>query len=155
MFCSKCGKQIPDGARFCQGCGRPVNIAQPMPQSEQPAGTAQYIPQSEQPTGTAQSMIQSEQPAGTAQPMPQAAGRPTAPLPAEQPVKCSACWMMAYPGRGRCLICDTDWGVTVPPESGCGQEPQQATMPEHTYNQELVAVSESVQQPVLNEGKDR
>lgn len=27
MFCSKCGQQIPDGASFCQRCGKPVNTA--------------------------------------------------------------------------------------------------------------------------------
>lgn len=24
MFCPKCGKEIPDGARFCSGCGNPI-----------------------------------------------------------------------------------------------------------------------------------
>lgn len=26
MFCPKCGKQIPEGAKFCGGCGNPVNL---------------------------------------------------------------------------------------------------------------------------------
>ncbi len=24
MFCSKCGKELPEGARFCENCGSPV-----------------------------------------------------------------------------------------------------------------------------------
>lgn len=28
MFCPKCGKQIPDGAKFCGGCGNPVKAQQ-------------------------------------------------------------------------------------------------------------------------------
>ncbi len=27
MFCKYCGKQIPDGAKFCPSCGRPVKTA--------------------------------------------------------------------------------------------------------------------------------
>lgn len=29
MFCPKCGKQLPDGARFCVGCGSPMTSEQP------------------------------------------------------------------------------------------------------------------------------
>ena len=25
MFCSKCGKELPDNSRFCTGCGAKVN----------------------------------------------------------------------------------------------------------------------------------
>ena len=28
MFCEKCGKELPDGAKFCEGCGAPVGGAQ-------------------------------------------------------------------------------------------------------------------------------
>jgi hypothetical protein len=28
MFCEKCGKQLPEGSAFCDGCGAPVNAAQ-------------------------------------------------------------------------------------------------------------------------------
>ena len=24
MFCQNCGKQLPDSAKFCSGCGQPV-----------------------------------------------------------------------------------------------------------------------------------
>ena len=32
MFCSKCGKQNPDGAAFCDGCGNQLNAAPAAPQ---------------------------------------------------------------------------------------------------------------------------
>ena len=28
MFCEKCGKELPEGAKFCEGCGTPVGGAQ-------------------------------------------------------------------------------------------------------------------------------
>lgn len=31
MFCGNCGKRIPDGARFCPGCGAPAPDAEPEP----------------------------------------------------------------------------------------------------------------------------
>ena len=39
MFCSNCGKEISDGARFCGGCGAPVGAPSSVPQSSptQPA----------------------------------------------------------------------------------------------------------------------
>lgn len=36
MFCQKCGKQIPDTANFCDGCGAPVNRGAPRPVGGQP-----------------------------------------------------------------------------------------------------------------------
>lgn len=96
MFCAKCGKQIPDGASFCQACGKPVNIA-----------------------GLSQPMYQAKQS------MPQVVGRPTAPLPIEQPVRCPACGMLAYSGQSHCLICDADLSTAVTSEQRCEQESQQ------------------------------
>ena len=29
MFCDKCGQEIPQGSRFCPGCGAPVDAAPP------------------------------------------------------------------------------------------------------------------------------
>lgn len=31
MFCPNCGKELPDGAKFCSGCGRPVDRPQEQP----------------------------------------------------------------------------------------------------------------------------
>lgn len=50
MFCSNCGNQIPDGARFCGKCGTPVE----MPQQQQPVQP--------QPEAQPQAQVQSEQP---------------------------------------------------------------------------------------------
>lgn len=35
MFCSKCGKSLADDARFCSGCGNPVNL-EPAPVAAEP-----------------------------------------------------------------------------------------------------------------------
>lgn len=37
MFCKNCGKQLPDDAKFCSGCGTPVNSPIPPQQAEPPA----------------------------------------------------------------------------------------------------------------------
>ena len=29
MFCTKCGKQMPEGVLFCTACGNPMNAAPP------------------------------------------------------------------------------------------------------------------------------
>lgn len=34
MICMRCGAPIPDGDRFCSGCGTPVQVAQPAPQPQ-------------------------------------------------------------------------------------------------------------------------
>lgn len=34
MFCPKCGKQLPNDAKFCGGCGSPVAGAQPVPPAQ-------------------------------------------------------------------------------------------------------------------------
>lgn len=122
MFCSKCGKQIPDRANFCQCCGKPVNTA-----------------------GLPRPISQAEQPTGIAQPVTRVVRRPTAPLPAEAPIKCPVCGMLAYSGRSHCLICDADLGAAVPPERGSGQDSQQTSVSEQTSNQESEALSESAQ----------
>lgn len=55
MFCPKCGKQIPEGAKFCGGCGNPVK-----PLSEAPsAGRMQFTkaaepPKQQKPSGSNQ-----------------------------------------------------------------------------------------------------
>ncbi len=34
MFCEKCGKQIPDGSKFCNNCGATQHAVQPVPAPE-------------------------------------------------------------------------------------------------------------------------
>ena len=43
MYCGNCGKNIPDGSKFCEGCGAPV--AQAAPQQPQYQPQLQYQPQ--------------------------------------------------------------------------------------------------------------
>ena len=42
MFCENCGKNLPDGAKFCNGCGAKI-------EPEQPAYTAAAEPALERP----------------------------------------------------------------------------------------------------------
>ena len=53
MFCSQCGKQIPDGSRFCNFCGahQPVNDPNPDP-APRPAGQGGYQDYSKDPDYT-------------------------------------------------------------------------------------------------------
>lgn len=37
MFCKNCGKQLPDDAKFCSGCGTPVNSPIPPQQADPPS----------------------------------------------------------------------------------------------------------------------
>ncbi len=41
MFCTNCGKQIPDDSRFCEYCG--TSVADGMPQNQQKASTTQRV----------------------------------------------------------------------------------------------------------------
>lgn len=41
MFCSKCGAQLQDGAKFCPSCGAPAGATAPMQQPQQPQQTWQ------------------------------------------------------------------------------------------------------------------
>ena len=40
MFCSSCGKEQPEGAKFCRECGKPMVGAQPSPSAEAPPSMA-------------------------------------------------------------------------------------------------------------------
>lgn len=42
MFCSQCGKEVPEGAAFCAGCGTPVGAAPAAPAA--PVATAEAKP---------------------------------------------------------------------------------------------------------------
>ena len=33
MFCSNCGAQLPDHAKFCNMCGTPTGVGGPAPQA--------------------------------------------------------------------------------------------------------------------------
>lgn len=39
MFCTHCGKELPDDVRFCTGCGNAVTPATTPPQNSAPAET--------------------------------------------------------------------------------------------------------------------
>jgi uncharacterized Zn finger protein (UPF0148 family) len=36
MICPKCKKELPDGSKFCNHCGNPINTEQPKQQPQQP-----------------------------------------------------------------------------------------------------------------------
>jgi uncharacterized RDD family membrane protein YckC len=36
MFCTRCGLNVPEGTRFCQGCGQEVGVAAPAAQNAPP-----------------------------------------------------------------------------------------------------------------------
>ena len=64
MFCPKCGKQIPDGAKFCPGCGNKVQISGGNAQQvKKPDGNMQQtkksggnVQQAKKPDGNVQQM---------------------------------------------------------------------------------------------------
>ena len=85
MFCTKCGKELPDGSLFCTGCGnkmvaapaQPVQEVQPAVPVQQPM-QAGYVPQ------------QPVQPGYTPNMQPYQAAQPTTgmqPMPGAQPVQ--------------------------------------------------------------------
>ena len=41
MFCKSCGKEIPEGAKFCSGCGTPVEPAQGAPEDQKGTNTVE------------------------------------------------------------------------------------------------------------------
>ena len=48
MFCSNCGKQLPDNARFCADCGQPVRIPEkPIVTEPEPEPVAAPVPPAE------------------------------------------------------------------------------------------------------------
>ena len=49
MICTKCGAEIPDGAKFCINCGNAAVAAEPAPQPEQPVYEAPQQPAYEAP----------------------------------------------------------------------------------------------------------
>lgn len=71
MFCTNCGKQLPDDAKFCSGCGTPVNPPAPPQEPEPPAEPVQ-LPQAgfPQPEEAAPGTPVSEDPAPAGEPAP-------------------------------------------------------------------------------------
>ena len=49
MICTKCGAEIPEGAKFCINCGNAAVAAEPAPQPEQPVYEAPQQPAYEAP----------------------------------------------------------------------------------------------------------
>ena len=47
MFCSNCGKQLPDGAKFCAECGQPIRIPEKPIVNEEPAPVSAPEPEPE------------------------------------------------------------------------------------------------------------
>ena len=96
MFCQKCGKQIPDGATFCNFCGGQQGVvaqAPPAPGYPPQQGPPGYPPQA---------------PPGYPPQAPPAAQHPAAYAPAgTKDLKCSSCGAPITPQSGLTLItCD-------------------------------------------------
>lgn len=115
MFCKNCGVQIHDGAKFCQRCGTPAPVVQPVPQTAGESAVSQHAPQEDVGSSVSQSG------------MAMSSGRPTAPLPQSRPVQCPACGMLMFPERRHCLICDKDLGNALEPEQNRGKDEQTVT----------------------------
>lgn len=43
MFCRYCGNELPDDAKFCNGCGKPVSDASSVPASSQNESASEAI----------------------------------------------------------------------------------------------------------------
>lgn len=107
MFCHDCGKQLPDGVKFCHYCGARQHIKATMPaDAARPAPAPQPAP--------------APAPAPTPAPAPQPAPRPApapapqpAPAPAPQPAPQPSSAPGAMLGSGQCaykVATDTEFG---------------------------------------------
>lgn len=96
MFCSNCGKQIPDGSAFCPSCGKGLNNAQqpPLPQQtpQQPATPVQTNAAPAQVAQTPAQPIPQQFYPGNAASVYQAAPAPAAPI---EPKKKKPVWLTA------------------------------------------------------------
>ena len=97
MFCPNCGKENPDGASFCAGCGMALGTpvaAQPAPQPAAPVAQPVAAPVAAAPVAAApvaaaapqqpaaqQTIIPPQQPQAQAQPQPQAQPKESSMLP--------------------------------------------------------------------------
>lgn len=86
MFCTKCGNQLRENARFCPKCGAPVRAAQPpvaVAAAPAPKPAAAQAPQT--------AAVQTPQPAAVQTPQPAAVQAPQpAPVQAPQPAAAQA-----------------------------------------------------------------
>lgn len=82
MFCKNCGKELPDTAKFCSGCGTPVAPAEPQaalvsePEVQEPAVSAEDTAPVEEQTSAAPA---AEEPAAAETPVRQEPEVPAAP----------------------------------------------------------------------------
>lgn len=104
MYCSKCGKELPEGAQFCPSCGNPVSPPPVPSQTQDSGGHDQGVPLPEQPSTPAgpqpnppteaQSSTppkpQANTPPAPQQNIPPVSGQDTPPVPNEE-IKCPRC----------------------------------------------------------------
>jgi len=80
MFCTKCGTQINEGAKFCTGCGAPCSAPAPAAVPVTPVTPAPVAAQPAQPQG--QPLYVPVEPTPAAQPIPEAQPSPVQPVQA-------------------------------------------------------------------------
>ncbi len=126
MFCQKCGKQIPDGAVFCNFCGGQQGVvAQAPPQAAPqypgaPPGYPGQAPPAPYPPQAA----------------PQAAAPPAYASAGAKDLKCSACGAPLKPTGGLSLITCEYCGTATTLGSGGWSVVQKHFMLENVMNQE-------------------
>ncbi|MCR4598790.1 MAG: zinc ribbon domain-containing protein [Acetatifactor sp.] len=80
MFCSNCGKEIPDGAKFCGFCGTPTEAAEPA--KEEVKASEPVVETPAAPVAEAPAVPAAEAPAAPVAEAPAAPAAPVAPAPA-------------------------------------------------------------------------
>lgn len=87
MYCSKCGRELPEGSRFCPNCGNSVDSSTPIP-AQTSSGQEQNAPSTEQqniPPASEQSTPPTSQ-----QNIPPVSEQDAPPVPNEE-IKCPKC----------------------------------------------------------------
>lgn len=80
MFCEKCGKELPEIAKFCDKCGYPVSVVPSAPVSENTVSAAAEAPN----TTPVQAPVQTPPPSAT--PTPTIPVFPNAYVPTKTPI---------------------------------------------------------------------
>lgn len=106
MYCTSCGKQIPDDVRFCTACGAPVGQSPQAPQTE-PLQPAQSPTSQAQPSSPVPPLQQTQQ-----MPLQSPYGAPVQPGQLAQPIQ------SVQPGQ-----------PVQPPQSSYGTSVQQPSAP--------------------------